>query len=163
MYRGKFLMSGMDASDVFSVRAAIPEFQGAGKDEYDEMAVYAVIYDEEDIPCGCGRLFIGKDSRFHIDTLGVLPSHRRRFVGDLLARMLLYRAQDLNAGSVWIAAPNETCVFFSRYGFITEGEEAVCFGQKAVVMHVDGDRISLEGTCSCGHDGACKGNCADCH
>ncbi|MBQ1258466.1 MAG: GNAT family N-acetyltransferase [Clostridia bacterium] len=162
MYRGKFLMSGMDTAEVINIRSSIPEFLGAGTDEFDKMAIYALIFDEEDIPCGCGRLFIGADSRFRIDTVGVLPTHRKRFVGDLIARMLLYKAQELNAGSVRIIAPNETAVFFSRYGFRSLSEETTHFGKPAIVMHVDGDKISLEGTCSCGHDGACKGDCASC-
>ena len=162
MYRGKFLMTGHDLTDVLNIRSSIPEFLGAGADDFDKMAIYALVFDEEDVPCGSARLFIGPDSRFHIDTLGVLPTHRNRFVGDLLARMLLYKAQELNCGSVRIVAPNECAIFFARYGFRATGEETTLFNRPAISMHVDGDKISLEGTCSCGHDGACKGNCSEC-
>lgn len=162
MYRGKFLMSGADTSGIFEIRSRIPEFHGAVADEFDKMAIYALAFDEQDVPCGCGRMYIDPASHFRIDTLGVLPTHRGRFVGDLLARMLLYKAQELNAGSVYLTCPNETAVFFSRYGFRPDCANENAFDKASVHMRVDGDKISLEGTCSCGHGGACKGDCADC-
>ncbi|MBR3929639.1 MAG: GNAT family N-acetyltransferase [Clostridia bacterium] len=161
MYRGKFMITGADINELLSVRMAIPEFQGAGLDDNDNMAVFALIYDEEDTPCGCGRMYIGSDSRFTIDLLGVLPSHRGRYVGDLLARMLLYKAQELNAGSVRALVPGDTALFFSRYGFRPLGEKEMLFGKEAYLMQVDGDKISLEGKCSCGK-GKCDGECAIC-
>lgn len=161
MYRGKFLMSGADINDHLAVRASIPEFQGAGLDSNDNMAIFALVYDENETPCGCARMYIGADSRFTIDLLGVLPSHRNRYVGDLLARMLLYKAQDLNAGSVRALVPSDAALFFSRYGFRALGEKGVLFGQDAYLMQVDGDRISLEGKCACSK-GSCPGECAGC-
>ena len=145
MYRGKFLISGADINDHLSVRTKIPEFLGKGLDENDNMAIFATIYDEQDVPCGCGRMYIASDSRFTIDLLGVLPEYRNRYVGDLIARMLLYKAQDLNAGSVRALVPGDAALFFSRYGFCAIGEKSVLFGKEAYLMQVDGDKISLEG------------------
>ena len=161
MYRGKFLISGADINDHLSVRTSIPEFQGAGLDANDNMAIFATIYDEEDVPCGCGRMYIGSDSRFTIDLLGVLPAYRNRYVGDLIARMLLYKAQELNAGSVRALVPGDSALFFSRYGFRAVGEKSMLFGREAYLMQVDGDKISLEGKCSCGK-GTCAGECEGC-
>lgn len=161
MYRGKFMISGADINEHLSVRMSVPEFLGAGLDEHDNMAIFALIYDEEDVPCGCGRMYIGSDSRFTIDLIGVLPSHRNRYVGDLIARMLLYKAQDLNAGSVRALVPGDAALFFSRYGFRPIGEKSELFGKEAYLMQVDGDKISLEGKCSCGK-GKCEGECAGC-
>lgn len=161
MYRGKFLISGADINDHLFVRSSIPEFLGAGLDKNDNMAVFAVIYDEEDAPCGCGRMYIGSDSRFTIDLLGVLPAYRNRYVGDLIVRMLLYKAQELNAGSVRALVPGDAALFFSRYGFRATGEKAPLFGKEAIQMQVDGENISLEGKCACSK-GACQGECGSC-
>ena len=106
-------------------------------------------------------MYIGSDSRFTIDLLGVLPSHRNKYVGDLIARMLLYKAQDLNAGSVRALVPGDAALFFSRYGFRPLGEKSTLYGKEAYLMHVDHDDISLEGKCSCGK-GKCEGECAGC-
>ena len=161
MYRGKLLISGAEINDHLSVRTQIPEFQGKGLDDNDNMAIFATIYDEQDVPCGCGRMYIASDSRFTIDLLGVLPDYRNRYVGDLIARMLLYKAQDLNAGSVRALVPGDAALFFSRYGFRAIGEKSILFGKEAYLMQVDGDKISLEGKCSCGK-GKCEGACEGC-
>lgn len=161
MYRGKYLTSMDDISDVLSVRKAIPEFSPGLRDKYDDMAMYAVVYDEDDIPFGCGRMYIGDDSRFCFDTIGVLPDKRRMFIGDLITRMLIYRAQTLNAGSVVLRVPDDLLPYFSRYGFSADSVcEDVC-GKSAHFMSAKSDEIRLEGTCS--HSGAgCSGDCANC-
>lgn len=162
MIRGKYLNSTDDLSVLFDIRSRVEEFGvGSQPDRHDKMAVYALIFDEQDTPCGCGRLYIDDDSHFRIDTLGVLATHRRVHIGDLIARMLLYRAQMLNAGSVYADVPDDVMPFFSRYGFVC-GEvcENVC-GRPAHRMTVPGDGIRLEGSCSKGKNG-CSGNCADC-
>ena len=162
MIRGKYLNSTDDLSVLFDIRSRVEEFGvGSQPDKHDKMAVYALIFDEQDTPCGCGRLYIDDDSHFRIDTLGVLATHRRVHIGDLIARMLLYRAQMLNAGSVYADVPDDVMPFFSRYGFVC-GEvcENVC-KRPAHRMTVPGDGIRLEGSCSKGKNG-CSGNCADC-
>lgn len=161
MYRGKYLTSMDDISDVLLVRGSISEFAPGLRDERDEMAIYALVYDEDDVPMGCGRMYIGDDSRFWLDTIGVLAEKRRLFVGDLITRMLLYRAQTLNAGSVSLRVPDDLTRYFSRYGFVAgEACEDVC-GRSARRMTVAGDGIRLEGSCSHANAG-CGGDCAHC-
>ncbi len=162
MFRGKFLYTGEDISAVLNVRNAVEELHANGADEFDKMAIYALAFDENDTPCGCGRLYIGNDSRFHIDTIGVLRSHRNKHMGDLIARMLLYKAEALNAGSVRALVPQNVVAFFTRYGFRPISDSLTVNGQDGYLMHVDGDKIALEGTCSCNKNSPCSGDCAAC-
>ena len=86
MIRGKFMTSMDDASACLAMRAQV--FPGARgeADEYDRMAVYALAINEENLPGGAGRLYIGDDSQFTIDRVGVEALEEALFSGDLLAR-----------------------------------------------------------------------------
>lgn len=157
MFRGKFLSSMDNIDAVLAVRAQVPEFSGAAREPQDTMAFYALVFDEADVPCGSGRLYIDANSHFRIDRLGVLPDHRGHYLGDLLARMLLYRAQQLNAASVYADVPAAAAPFFARYGF----SQLASSGDDPVRMAVASDRIRLEGSCSKAKNG-CSGDCANC-
>ena len=156
MFKGKFYTSKDNCIDPISVRKSIPEF-ATGADECDNMAFYAVIYDESDTPLASGRLFIDDDSAFRIDYLGVLPEYRGKYIGDLLARMLLFKAQDFHAGRLNVTTPKEYVRFFARYGLKASDTTG-----DFVDMSVNGDAIILEGSCSKGKRAACGGNCAEC-
>ncbi len=157
MYTGKFLTSMTDsAHTAVAVRAQIPEFT-PGQDEHDAMAVYAVVFDEDSLPSGTGRLYIDDNSHFRIDNLGVIPEKRGMYIGDLIARMLLFKAQQLNAASVHISVPVDVIRFFARYGFTLTREDG-----KTAQMSVNAEAIRLEGSCSKGKNANCAGNCAEC-
>ena len=80
---------------------------------------------------------------------------RRNHLGDLLARMLLYRAQQLNAASVYADVPAPVVPFFARYGFARLDSSS----DNLIPMKVTADGIRLEGNCSKGKTG-CSGDCA---
>ena len=157
MYKGKYIYSNQDCGTVFDVRKNVPEF-GTGKDAFDDMAVYALAYDESDIPVGSGRLRIDGENHFRIDYLGVLPNKRHQYIGDLLARMLLFRAQELNAPSVYARVPVSLMRFFARYGFkaLQKNNGSECD------MYVERDCIILEGSCSRSKNTSCPGDCSLC-
>jgi len=110
MIQGKYLSSIDDLKAVLTLRRQVFDL---GADENDRMAVYALVMD----PAGAGRLYIDGDDRFRMDLVGVLPGKRRQGLGDLILRMLLQRALDLNAPAIVIDAPRELHPFFARYGF----------------------------------------------
>ncbi len=114
MIRGKYLTSLDDIAPVLALRQAA---LGRGWDHFDQMAVYALALDQQDRPAGAGRLYIDGDDQFRLDALAVLPQRRRQGLGDLIVRMLLQRALDLNAPAVVLDAPPELVAFFCRYGF----------------------------------------------
>ena len=157
MYKGKYFTAKEDVASLIELRRQIPEF-GTGADEFDAMAFYAAAYDDEDVLSGCGRLYIDDDSHFRIDYLGVLPDRRSRFIGDLVARMLLYKAEQLNCAAIYITVPTAVVRFFARYGFVAEEGITGDF----INMSVEGSSIRLEGSCSKGKTGGCSGNCAQC-
>ena len=157
MFRGKFLSSMDNIDAVLAVRAQVPEFSGVAREPQDGMAFFALAFDEDDAPCGSGRLYIDADSHFRIDRLGVLPDRRRNHLGDLLARMLLYRAQQLNAASVYADVPAPVVPFFARYGFARLDSSS----DNLIPMKVTADGIRLEGSCSKGKTG-CSGDCTNC-
>lgn len=156
MIRGRYFSSKDDTSDALALRLAIPEF-AARSDLFDQMAIYAVVYDDDDLPCGTGRVYIDDDSHFRLDYLGVLPDKRDRYIGDLIARMLLFRAMDLNANGICACVPKPCVRFFARYGFKTIRENESDFE-----MFVSSEGLRLEGSCSKGKTGACGGNCETC-
>ena len=164
MIRGKFMTSRDDISRILELRRSIfcdeMGFPAENEpDANDAMAVYALAYAEDGTPIACGRLYID-DDRFNIGRVCVLKPLRGMQIGDFVMRMLLYRAQDLNAGSVTLVAPVDRIRYFSRYGFRPEGEVLEVHGIPSRRMTVAGDRIDIEGSCSCHKN--CSGSCADC-
>lgn len=147
MIRGKYLTSAEDCGAVLDVRARVAAAVGrpCGADCHDRMAVYALAFDESDAPSGSGRLYLDED-RFMIGCVGVLPEKRGRGLGDLMMRMLLFRAQELNAPEVYaLAGPGEEA-FYAQYGFKAVGEERDEWDNACVVMRVRADEI-VEGGC----------------
>lgn len=163
MYRGRYLTSVDDISALLGVRARVPELGAPGRDDRDNMAIYALAFDENDEPCGCGRLFINGDNKFEIDALGVLATHRGGSIGDLLARMLLYKAVSLNASGVCALVPEGAIAFFTRYGFNENGERGQVAGAPARWLTASIDEIRLEGACAHKKSpGGCAGDCENC-
>ena len=146
MIRGKFLTSADDASAVLSVREEVCRAEGlqGGSDCHDTMAVYALVFDEGDSPSGSGRLYLHED-RFVIGCVGVLPGKRGKGLGDLILRMLLYRAQELNAPEVYaLVRPGEEA-FYAQFGFSPIGEEQDEWGQAHTLLRVKADEIVESG------------------
>ena len=73
--------------------------------------------------------------------LGVLEGFRRRRLGDLVLRLLLYKAQSHAAREVRLECPRDVTGFFSRLGLKEESSSG-----DAVEMMIPGDLIDLD-TC----------------
>ena len=170
MIRGKFLTSlNTDMTqDVFALRRRVfAEEMGCPEagavDQYDSMSVYALVYDEAGVPSGAGRLYIDGDGHFDIGRVCVLKEARGQGMGDLIMRMLLYRAQELNAPAVYLSAPVDTVSFFAKYGPAPYGEVSLIEGVPHRSMKADAEQINLEGTCGGRHPCAdCTADCANC-
>ena len=95
MIRGKYLTSKDDIAPVLAVRNAVfVEEQGFSaegeRDAYDDMAIYALAFNEEGAPVSTGRLFVDRDGQFTIGRVCTLRAYRGQGYGDLIMRMLLY-------------------------------------------------------------------------
>ena len=168
MIRGKFMTSMDDTSPIFDIRMRVfVEEQGflaeTERDEFDNMAIYALVFDEDDRPAGTGRLYVDLDNHFRVSRICVLKDARGQGLGDLIMRMLLYRAQELNVASVYIEAQLPVVEFYARYGFQPFGDIRYNEGAAHRMMKAEASEINIEGTCG-GHKacGGCEGDCASC-
>lgn len=167
MIRGKFLTSRDDISAIIDMRREIfvDELGYPAENEpdaHDEMAVYAMAFADDGTPIASGRMYIDND-RFTIGRVCVIKPLRRMQIGDFIMRMLLYRAQDLNAGSVSLVCPVELIPFYSRYGFRPQGESVDICGHACRNMYVTGENIDIEGSCHCSSKcEGCSGDCTGC-
>ena len=146
MIRAKFLSSMSEQSDTaIELRKRVPEF-ATGRDEGDEMAFYALAYDEEGQPAGTSRLRIDAQDRFRIDFLGVLPEKRGMYIGDLMARMLLNQ-KDIARSSEKVVAKAMSDVNYSLLGF----RDRNIGGKKAqgYCYNYDKDGIAMYGESFC--------------
>lgn len=143
MVRGKWFPMGSDISEALRIRS---EVFGQGEDALDSAAQQVVVY-REGSPVGSARLYWA-DGAFRLDKLGVLPEERNKGFGDLLIRLLLFKALTHNASLIALDTPVETRGFFAKYGFQDDGEQA-----GLIRMHILGENVQLS---------HCGGNCANC-
>ena len=164
MIRGKFYSSLDKPEEVTAIRRRVfvdelgmtPEREA---DRHDDMAIYALALDEDDTPAGTGRMYIDDDGHFVIGRVCTLPEKRGKYLGDLLMRMLLYRAQELHAPAVYVTTPLNCVAFFARYGLKPYGRVMEDdFGQMRF-MRALADEIDIEGSC---HKQGCAGCQKDC-
>ena len=139
MIQGKWFPQGADLSDVISVRQVV---FGQGKDELDAEAQNAVVY-LNDVPAACGRLW-WQEGSFWLGEIGVLPEHRSKKLGDLVLRLLLFKAQNHFAKEVRLRTRPETEGFFARLGF-----REVSAQGNLIEMVLPGEEIELDSCKSC--------------
>jgi predicted GNAT family N-acyltransferase len=152
MIRGKFLLSTDDTDKVMEIRRKVfcdemgfsPESE---IDKYDQMAIYALVYDENDVPGGTGRLYINDEGRFCVGRVCVLKEMRGKYLGDLVMRMLLFRALELNAPEVYITSQLDKVSFFERYGLAPYSDIRFDEGYPHRMMRADAAHIRIEGSC----------------
>ena len=165
MIRGKYFTSLDRPAEVLDLRRRVfVEEQGypadTEADSFDDMAMYALVYDESDAPAGTARMVVDGNGRFVIGKVCTLPEKRGKYLGDLLMRMLLYRAQDMHTPCVYLSTPLDCVAFFARYGFKPYGELVEENGVPHRLMRALESEIDIEGTC--GGKGKCAGCQSDC-
>lgn len=134
MIQGKWFPMGSDIGQALAVRQAV---FGRGGDALDAAAQQVVVY-REDQPVGAARLWWA-DGAFVLGDVGVLEAERHRGYGDLLVRLLLFKALSHNAVRLALDADGETTDFFARYGFQTEaGKRMTMRGEDVHLSHCGG-------------------------
>ncbi len=140
MVQGKWFAPGEDLSaEVLPVRKAV--FGDAGE-AADAAGWNALVYLDQQ-PAASGRIWWQEDA-FWLGQIGVVPALRGRRLGDLVLRLLLYKAQSHAAREVRLRCPEETEGFFSRLGF-----RAVSREQGITEMRIGGDEILLDSCANC--------------
>ena len=137
MVQGKWFSPDSDLSAVLPVRKAV---FGRGADDLDPLSWNVLVY-EDSVPAATGRIW-WQDGAYRIGDVGVLESRRRRRLGDLVLRLLLFKAQDHAAREVRLACPPDVTGFFARLGL----KEQPSDGSPLVEMMIPGDEIDLD-TC----------------
>jgi predicted GNAT family N-acyltransferase len=136
MIEGKWFVQGADIGMPLSIRKTVLD---KGRDELDDAAQQVLVY-REGTPVGTARLWWG-EGEFHAGEVCVLPEARGQGYGDLLVRLLLYKAVSHNAGSVSLTCPRDTAPFFARYGFREQPGEASA--EDAVTMRLASAELCL--------------------
>lgn len=137
MVQGNWLSPGSDLSDLLPVRTAV---FGRGQDDLDALSWNTVVY-EDSVPVATGRIW-WDNGAFWLGDIAVLESCRHRRLGDLVLRLLLYKAQSHAAREVRLRCPPGLTGFFDRLGLRPQPS-----GDSGTVeMMIAGDQIDLD-TC----------------
>ncbi len=139
MIQGQWFSPGKDISSLIPVRRAV---FGRGADEMDPESWNALVY-EDDVPVATGRIWY-RNGVYWLGDIGVLESHRCRRLGDLVLRLLLFKAQSHAASEVRLLCPDDTVGFFTRLGFIPVPETG-----NPMEMYIEGSHIELDSCKSC--------------
>ena len=138
MVQGKWFAPGEDLSaGVLPVRKAV---FGRGADDLDALSWNVLVY-QDGVPSAVGRIW-WEDGAFRLGDIGVLKSSRGQRLGDLVLRLLLFKAQNHAAKEVRLQCSREVTGFFSRLGL---KEESVS-DSGLIEMMIRGDDIDLD-TC----------------
>ena len=137
MVQGKWFAPGADLSALLPVRASV---FGAEADDLDASSWNVLVY-EDAVPAATGRIW-WEDGAFWLGGIGVLEDRRRRKLGDLVLRLLLYKAQNHAAREVRLRCPKDLTGFFSRLGL----REVPSGDPDTAEMMIPGDQIDLD-TC----------------
>lgn len=137
MVQGKWFAPGSDLSALLPVRV---EVFGRGQDDLDAVSWNALVY-EDSVPAATGRIWWNNGS-FWLGDIAVLENRRRRRLGDLVLRLLLFKAQSHAAREVRLRCPADLTGFFDRLGLRAQSSEV----PGTVEMVIPGDAIDLD-TC----------------
>ncbi len=139
MVQGKWFAPGSDLSQLLPVREAV---FSRSADDTDQISWNVLVF-QDDIPAASGRIW-WEDGAYRLGEIGVLPSFRGRRLGDLVLRLLLFKAQSHYPREVRLSSPGDVSGFFARLGFRPDGNAA-----SPEEMVLPGDRIELDSCKNC--------------
>lgn len=143
MIEGKWYQPGDFPETVSNIRMSV---FGSGKDDLDEKSWNVVVL-EDGFPAATGRIW-WQEGAFRLGCISVLPERRGHLLGDLVLRLLLYKAESHAAREVRLISPEDTVGFFERLGF-----KSVTSCKGGTEMLLPGDRINLDRCASCNKTG----------
>ena len=140
MVQGKWFAPGSDLSGLLPVRESV---FGRGADDLDALSWNILVY-QDNVPAATGRIW-WQDGAFRLGGIAVLESFRGQRLGDLVLRLLLYKAQSHAAREVRLSCSRSVSGFFSRLGLREEDSD----DPESVEMSIPGDRIDLDSCRNC--------------
>ena len=136
MITNKWINGQEELAPVLAIRK---EATGEDRDDFDAYAMHVIMYTDEQ-PAATGRLY--HDGRqFKMDKLCVLPAFRGQHIGDLMARLLLYKSMEF-APRVEIVIPQTYTEFYQKFGFRETEREG-----ETVTMQVKKEEITFPSEC----------------
>ena len=112
------------------------------RDWIDEYALHVLVYNDKK-PVATGRIYGVDVGIVKVDCICVSKYYRSRKLGDLVLRMLLFQAQDLNAKFVEVTTAVSAQGFYETLGFLPEGEKYLKEGVPLVDMKLAVKDIKL--------------------
>ena len=97
----------------------------SANDNAEDMAIYLLLFDENEIPVGTSRLIFDFDGMFKFDGLSVLPAFRKKGYGDFIMHMMFDKAYQ--SGAHYLVS-NDVChmpEYFEKYGFKIENQHLI--------------------------------------
>ena len=86
----------------------------------EDMAIYLLLYNENEIPVGTARLIFDLDGVFKFDGLAVLPEFRKNGYGDFIMHMIFDKAYQSGAHYLVSNDIYHMPDYFKKYGFSIE-------------------------------------------
>lgn len=86
----------------------------------EDMAIYLLLYNENEIPVGTARLIFDFDGVFKFDGLAVLPEFRKNGYGDFIMHMIFDKAYQSGAHYLVSNDIYHMPDYFKKYGFSIE-------------------------------------------
>lgn len=102
-------------------------------DEMDAVSLHALARDEQGMALGTGRLL--PDG--HIGRMAVKKSARGSGIGGRILEALMQQARERGDKAVILSAQTHAAPFYSRFGFVREGEEFMEAGIPHIQMRHD--------------------------
>lgn len=150
MITNRWFLGADDISDAMMIRDAVfVKEQGCPleieHDAHDKTALHLVIY-ADGKPVGCGRI-VPHDDFLKLGRIAVIKEERKKHYGDLIMRLLLFKAFDISAKEVHLGAQVHAVDFYSRFGFIPCGENYMEAGIPHVPMKVTAEDVQYPSAC----------------
>jgi len=136
MVEGKWLAPGQEISSALYIREAV---LGQSADKWDKESWNALVFSDS-IPVTTGRIryFEGE---FLLENICVLPAYQHQGFGDVLTRLLLFKAQQHGARHVRLFCAEESRGYFKKFGFTEEADGS---------LYLSGTDICLDNCRNCG-------------
>lgn len=147
MVQGKWFAPGSDLSALLSVRDAV---FGRGSDSLDASSWNVLVF-EDSFPAATGRIW-WENGSFWLGDIAVVEDRRHRRLGDLVLRLLLFKAQNHAAREVHLRCSRSLTGFFDRLGLRALPSD----DPDTVEMFISGDAIDLD-TCKNCPRSSCPG------
>lgn len=94
-------------------------------DNAEDMAIYLLLFDENEVPVGTSRLIFDFDGMFKFDGLSVLPDFRKKGYGDFIMHMMFDKAYQSGAHYLISSDICHMPEYFEKYGFLVENQHLI--------------------------------------